>query len=103
MIISKEDIENARDLIVDTEKKMHHTFKGMGKSKYADVMVAIQYRIAKAKKIRFAELLGHFSQDVDKREMLQILYTLEAMDKVKVSSEGTDIIIRYLGPDVDIL
>ncbi len=102
MVIRRKDSERALALMVDTERKMQHTFRGMGKSKYADVLVAIQVVLAKAGKMDVAELLDRFSSDVMKKELLEILYTLEAMKKVKIDTTGERLVVRYLGDKTDV-
>ncbi len=97
MVIKQVDTKSGLDLLVATERKMPYTFRGMGKSRYADVLVALQDKISRAGKIDISELLNQFSQDVTKREMLELIYTLESMKKVKITSTGDNIIVRWLG------
>lgn len=95
MIINKEDLERAIAILEFTERKMIHTFSGVGKSQNADVTTRVMQGIAVRKSISFAELQTMFYFDADQRTMQAIIDTLRSMKFIVTKGTGKDMVITY--------
>lgn len=79
MILEAEDLENALLLLERTEIKMPKTFAGVGASSTGGVLAQVMAEIGNRKEITFAELMGIFHQDADKKTLEAMIDTLVSM------------------------
>ena len=97
MIITEGDLLNSIELLNQTERKMPHTFKGVGRSSQAETLAKVMAHIGMAGDTNFEELMVKFHFDASRDEMEQIIKTLESMRFCqKVVGSG---VIRYIGTD----
>ena len=94
-IIDVCDFDRALDILEITEKKMHYTFSGVGKSENADMMQRVMMSVAVSKEIEFGALLQRFYQDVDKTLLEKMVEALVSMGVVEVDYSGGSKLIRY--------
>jgi len=94
LIIEKEDLERAINILTATEVKMPYTFSGVGRSDDADVVNRIMTEIGVQKTCTFAHLMGRFYRDVDKDRLNQILQSLESMKFASIGfKDGQQVIV----------
>lgn len=84
MIIGVQDLKRAIDVLLLTEKKMFYTFRGVGKSKYAEVLTKIMVYIGRKKEVPYSDLINAFMRDVTKQDLDKIIETLESMKFCKM-------------------
>jgi len=84
MTINKEDLTKAIGILELTEKKMFYTFKGVGKSRFAEVLTKIMAYVGRKKQVPYSELINVFMRDVTKFDLDKIIETLEAMKFCKL-------------------
>jgi len=97
MVIDTADLERANNLLLDTEKRMHLAFSGVGRYKMADVLMNIWTFIAMRKEVDDRQIMKQFYYDVDKDEMHKMLRTLQTMGVISIGSSGDRMLIRYVG------
>lgn len=99
MVITVGDAERALEILVQTERNMGQIFRGVGKSRFVDTLNIIQDEVQNRGKVNFSVLMGMVYQDCTKREALEILMTLESMDKITIDAvdHGKDYILRWKG------
>ena len=94
LIIEKEDLERAINILTATEVRMPYTFSGVGRSDDADVVNRIMTEIGVQKTCTFAHLMGRFYRDVDKERLNKILQSLESMKFASVNfQDGQQVIV----------
>lgn len=79
LLITKQDFEDADNLLKETEKKMAQTFYGMGKSKHSDTVWSIVRYLAKKEEASMADLMRRYGHDVDDKDVMQ-----DIIDKLSV-------------------
>jgi len=97
MVLDKEDLDHAVEILRNTEIKMRYTFSGVGKSSLANTLSQVMAEISAKKEIRYDELLSRFYNDVDKWGMDKIIETMSAMnyiDDIPVAPGGRTIRFR---------
>lgn len=92
MIISDVDLRKAIQILEATEIKMPNTFSGVGKSSQAEVLSKAMAEIGNRGRTTFSDLMNKFRNDVNSRELEQILDSLEAMKYCTVISNTGEII-----------
>jgi len=100
MMLDKEDIDRAIEILRQTEVKMRYTFSGVGKSSLANTLSQVMAEISTKKEIKYDELLSRFYNDVDKWGMDKIIETMSAMnyiDDIPVAPGGRTIRFREGG------
>lgn len=99
MIITKQDLERAIAIIEFTEKKMVHTFAGVGRAQNADITTRVMQEVAIKKEISLSTLQTMFYFDADKRTLETIIETLRSMKFLKTTGAGKDTVITYVSED----
>lgn len=99
MIVTKQDLERAIAILEFTEKKMVHTFSGVGKAQNADITTRVMQEIAVKKEIPLSTLLTMFYFDADRRTMEAVVETLRSMKFIKTTGTGKDMVIYYASDD----
>ena len=100
MLLDKEDIDRAIEILRQTEVKMRYTFSGVGKSSLANTLSQVMAEISTKKEIRYDELLSRFYNDVDKWGMDKVIETMSAMnfiDDIPIAPGGRTIRFREGG------
>lgn len=100
MVLDKEDIDRAVEILRQTEVKMRYTFSGVGKSSLANTLSQVMAEVSTKKEIRYDELLSRFYNDVDKFGMDKIVETMSAMnyiDDIPIAPGGRTIRFREGG------
>jgi hypothetical protein len=69
MTINVNDLRNAIDILLETEKKMRFTFMGVGRSPYADSLVKLMGEIGLKKEVTIAELMDKFKHDITRQDL----------------------------------
>ncbi len=95
MIITKDDLDRAIAIIEFTERKMVHTFSGVGRSQHADVTTRVMQEVAVKKEIPMSTLLNMFYFDTDKKTLETIVETLRSMKFVTTSGIGKEMVVKY--------
>ena len=78
MLVDVIDFERARLILEAAEQTMPHTFSGYGQSKLADATYKILSYVKEKQRVPLQELHSRFIFDVDKKELADILGSLEA-------------------------
>lgn len=95
MIIDEKIFNRAVGILESTEKKMHLTFSGIGKSETSDVLSRVMAYVVAEPNVTFKALLKAFYFDADKDVLTKIVGTLTAMGFCTlVHSEG-DVTIKH--------
>ena len=95
MLITKDDLDRAIEILRQTEIKMRYTFSGVGKSSFAHTLSQVMSELALKKEMTFGDLLSRFYNDVDKWSMEKIIETLNAMNYIDDITKGTERVIKY--------
>lgn len=99
LILTKDDLEDAIQLLAEVEVKMGLVFKGVGKSDISSLMnKSINFfASSKVKQIPIFQYARHFNNDMDKSMMDRVFATLEASRMIKiVNKPGGDSYIEVL-------
>jgi hypothetical protein len=100
LVLTKDDIERANDLLLEVEIRMGLTFRGIGKSDISALISdAIQFmERSHTPDIPMWQFSRYFEGNIDKTSMDRILATLEASNYIKlIKKPGTNSIIHILG------
>jgi len=84
LIVERQDLIKAIELLEATEKKMMRAFGGIGQTKLASVMEKVLQFIRMKQEVPIKELQRRFYYDADEKEMAQILGTLSASDFIDI-------------------
>jgi hypothetical protein len=98
MVIRIKDLERAKKLLSETEKKMPKVFAGMGKSAKSDIINAIMRWIALKEEVSHRDLMTEFVRDVESFEMDRIIKTLRDMRFISVTETSAGMRIRHIKP-----
>jgi len=101
MIVTKEDLTKALDILALTEKKMPATFSGVGKSQQADTLSKVWNEIAANDQMTMTQLMRRFHRDAGKIEMEAIIGTLISMGSVRQTRKDGDWLLTYIDKDKD--
>lgn len=84
LVIFKDDIQTAMDILRDAEKNMSNVFAGYGMNPLAFSLQQVAMTILDAGMdgMRYQELLGLFARDVSEEDLLRVLGTLEKVGQV---------------------
>lgn len=99
LILTRDDLESAIQLLEEVENKMALTFRGMGKSDIADLMFRanMYFKTAKTNEIPYKDFARYFESDADKPTLTRLLDTLEAVGTAQVIRRpGADSVIKIL-------
>ena len=99
LILTKEDLEKGIELLLEVEKTMALTFKGMGKSDISDLIFRSNmfFKTSKTDEIPYREFARYFESDADKPTLERLLDTLEMVGTAQVIRRpGADAIIKIL-------
>lgn len=100
MTISKEDLDRAITVLEFTERKMIHTFSGVGKSSNADLITRVMTEIAAKRSILLSKLQSMFYFDADSKTMESVVETLRTMKFIIVKQgPGKDKTITYVAEE----
>lgn len=88
MVLTKDDIDRAIDVLMQAERKMFRVFSGVGRSDISDILERVMTFLLSSKttEVPIWQLATHFKSDMDKFTMDRILGTLEAMEFCKCCS-----------------
>ena len=85
LIITREHLDEAIEMLEETEKKMPNVFGGFGQNALASVMDKVLKHIRNSKgKVNVKELNRMFLYDANKEDIASILATLEGGDYIKI-------------------
>ena len=104
LILSKDDLDEAINLLIEVEVKMPLVFRGVGRSDTASMMhkVVTFLEHSATDEIPFYQFARHFSNDMDKIQMDNIIYSLESMKRIKyIKRPGADDMIKRLSMEDD--
>jgi len=101
MIIDTYDFERALALLTQTERNMPNTFRGIGKSKSAELLPRIEGVIASSGEVKFSKLMMLFRADINQRELMEIIAVLEKMKFCSYTPIEGDAVITFLGERLD--
>ena len=79
MTINGDDLNQAIQLLEETEIKMPRTFSGLGRSSHAATLSHMMVEISHRKETTFSEIMNIFRHDALKWDVERVLETLEAM------------------------
>lgn len=96
-VITIKEFQDSLTLLEQTERKMAYAFRGVGKSRIADVQARILAYIATKGEVMFSELMSAFFNDVSARDLAEIVITLDKMHEVRQFPEDRDTKIKYVG------
>ena len=85
MILTRDDFDEAMELLIEAEEKMPLVFRGVGKS---DISSLLHRSIVYLKNVPYKEVpifrfVRHFQDDMDDFSVTRVLGTLEAMKMIK--------------------
>ena len=100
MVITEVEFDRALDLLVETERKMEGTFRGVGQHQYAAVTERIIQFIRKRGPVQIDEILRTFYSDVDSKALTGILDSLAGMKCIALDyTQGGPPRVIFRGPD----
>lgn len=85
MVVQEEDISDALDMILDTERRLPGTFSAVGRSAQANSMSIVMKILAVRKTMKRSEILAEYYQDMSATEFDEVEKNLEAMQYIKVT------------------
>ena len=94
MLLEKEDLDRATDILRQTEVKMRFAFSGVGRSGAANTLSQVMAEITIKKEVTFSHLLSQFYNDVDKWSLEKIVETMSAMDFIDEITKGKERVLR---------
>ena len=97
MVLDDIDIERSLVILEKTEKKMLHTFAGVGKSSHADVLAKVMLDITQAGEegIWLSDLVTQYRDDADGWVMKKITETLKVMNFITEKITPNDTQLKY--------
>ena len=87
MRVEGRDLQRAIDILHATERKMLHTFSGVGKYRHAETLEDVMREIALRKEVTKRELQIVFRRDASPTELDEMLSALETMGYVQITRE----------------
>lgn len=99
MYVDERHIERAIRILEITERKMHLTFSGVGRSPVSDLIPRVAIFVAEKESVLQAELMQRFYYDADDQTLERIVRTLEKMGYVQRKFEAGTISLIYTGPE----
>lgn len=99
MLVDVVDFERARLILEAAEQTMTHTFSGYGQSKQADATYKILTYLKEKQRVPLRELHSRFVFDADKKELADILGSLEAGGFIQLQIEGTQGFVEWKARD----
>jgi len=97
LVIERQDLESAIELLEATEKKMVRAFGGIGQTKLASVMEKVLQTIRIKGRIKLTELQRMYYYDADNEELSKILGTLSASDYITINYRedgNTEVVLK---------
>lgn len=97
MMMTVETLKKAINILERTEVKMPMVFRGMGASEYAAITDKVMHTIARAgdEGITTSRLLELHYYDADKYTLDRIIATLDSMNFLERTIEGTSTTLKY--------
>ena len=102
MVLTRDDLGKAVEILEKAELKMQNVFSGVGKSDISELLhkVLIFIKTSSTSEIPVHQLARHFKGDMDKFTMDRVFQTLEAMNVAKVVSKPqADDYVKVLDKD----
>jgi len=98
MILDEIDIHKSIDILERTEKKMLHTFSGVGRSSHADVLARVMLDVTNAGEegLWYSDLVTKYRDDADDWVMDKIIKTLHAMNFIRKKETPEDLHVTYI-------
>jgi len=88
--ITAEDFDRVLSWLILAEKEMLKPFSGFGKNELAQFMQPILASIVLDKETSTSKLLNEFYNDLNRDELMKIMWTLQQMGEVKMERKGND-------------
>jgi len=88
MMLTSVELEEANELLKNTEKKMPRTFTSLGRRGDADIVNSIMTEVAKAGTITYTKLLNKFYMDVNTKSFDEMIEALRRTDFLEVHRSG---------------
>jgi hypothetical protein len=88
MLIMREDLERAINILEATEKTMPKAFSGLGKARYSELTEAVMQYLVNLPNpiIKHSAILRHFFPDIDEYTLNIVIETLTKMQVIKLAS-----------------
>lgn len=99
LVLDRNDIERANNLLLEVEVKMGTVFRGMGKSDISSLIgdAVAFFQNSETPDVPYFQFARYFEGNMDKFTMDRVIVTLEASKTIKVIRRpGTDSIIHIL-------
>lgn len=99
LILTKDDLNNAIDILTEVEGPMAATFMGVGRSDIADLLFRanIYLKRSPTNEIKYSEFARHFESDADNIILGRIIETLKIMGTIElIKRPGMSSIIKIL-------
>lgn len=97
LLITREILEEAIDLLKRTEVLMPKTFAGFGRSELASTINKVMKTIKMNGEIKLSQLMNIYYLDAKDSEMTDMLNALQSMKKVTLIATSNDTLVRYVG------
>lgn len=78
MIVTAKDLQDAIDLLEQTEVNMRHTFSGLGQARHAALLSKVMVEIGNAKQVNFSDLMFSHRADADPRMLEDVINILQS-------------------------
>ncbi|GAG32081.1 unnamed protein product, partial [marine sediment metagenome] len=104
LVLTKDDLDEAIEILKEVEVKMPLVFRGVGKSDMASLMnkAIVFIENSATSEILFYQFARYFANDMDKLQMDRVITTLEATKTIKLLRRpGADDVIKVLGEEKD--
>jgi len=99
MIVTRQHLDKALDILHRTEKNMPKTFQGVGESRSSKALTGIMRFIGDRKKVKISEIHQKFFSDADKFTIDNIIRQLIAMNYCKQYLDTGD--LEYIEEEKD--
>ena len=99
LVLTKDDLISAIEILNEVEQPMAMTFKGVGKSDIADLMFRANmfFKTCHEDEVPYSKFAKFFEGDADKMVLDRLLATMEAMNTAKVIKRvGAESIIKLI-------
>jgi hypothetical protein len=88
MIISTEDLQDAIDLLEETEIKMPRTYAGVGQNPLSHIMEDMKEHLQVVKVASIRQLVERYSSDLTLEETRRVIQTLAVMKAIKYDAHN---------------
>lgn len=80
LVLEETDFLRAKEMLEEAERVMTRIYAGYGRAYYAQFLPRIEAMIAERKELRFAAIIERFMNDLEQKELTDIVATLAALD-----------------------